>query len=95
MIIHVSAADFDYARAECPSDAPWWMLQEFAANHALRRSFPAAEVIKVDRFRMEIDGRRFHRSLLLYLRRRPYRFRLSRSKLVVRLHDLLSLLGAG
>ena len=93
MIVHVSEADFDYARSECPSDAPWWMLQEFAANRALRRAFPAAEIVKVDRTRTEIDGQRFHRSLLLYLRRSPYCFRLSRSKLSVRLHDVLGLFG--
>jgi len=93
MIIHVEPGDFDYAREICPGDAPWWMVQEFAANHALRRAFPAAEVIKVDRFRTEVDGRRFHRSLQLYRRRGPYRFRLSRSKIVVRSHDVLALLG--
>jgi hypothetical protein len=90
MIIQVSQADFDYAREECPGEAPWWMRQEFAANRALRRAFPEASIIKVDHVRTEIDGRRFHRSLQLYLRRRPYRFRLSRSKLAVRVHDLLS-----
>jgi hypothetical protein len=93
MIIHVGPEDFAHAREICPGEAPWWMLQEFAANHALRRAFPQAEVIKVDRVRLEVDGERFHRSLLLYLRRRPYRFRLSRSKLQVRLHDVLVLLG--
>jgi len=93
MIVHVSAEDFAWARDECPREAPRWMLQEFAANHALRRVFPAAEVIKVDHIRTEVDGRRFHRSLQLYLRRGPYRFRLSRSKLAVRLHDMLGLTG--
>ncbi|HEX9841853.1 MAG TPA: hypothetical protein VGC20_03845 [bacterium] len=93
MIIQVSQGDFDRARELCPSDAPGWMLQEFAVNQALKRAFPQAEVIKVDRVRTEIDGARFHRSLLLYLRRGPYRFRLSRSKLQVRLHDVLGLLG--
>ena len=93
MIIHVQDGDFAYAREECPRDAPWWMLQEFAANRALRRAFPQAEIIRVDHTRTEIDGARFHRSLQLYVRRRPYRFRLSRSKLAVRLHDLLALLG--
>jgi hypothetical protein len=93
MIVHVSAADFAYARSECPPAAPRWMLQEFAANRALKRALPAAGIVKVDRTLTEIDGQRFHRSLQLYLRRRPYRFRLSRSKLLVRLHDVLSLLG--
>lgn len=93
MIIHVDEGDFTYAREECPREAPRWMLQEFAVNRALRRAFPQAEIIKVDHTRTEIDGRRFHRSLQLYLRRRPYRFRLSRSKLAVRLHDVLALLG--
>lgn len=93
MIIQVNQGDFDYAREVCPGEAPRWMVQEFAANHALKRAFPEAEVIKVDRVRTEIDGARFHRSLQLYLRRGPYSFRLSRSKLWVRLHDMLGLLG--
>ena len=93
MIIHVSAGDLAAAREDCPVDAPRWMVQEFAANRALRRAFPGARVIKVDHVRTEIDGQRFHRSLQLYLRRGPYRFRLSRSKLRVRLHDVLGLLG--
>ncbi|HKI98496.1 MAG TPA: hypothetical protein VKB51_08505 [bacterium] len=95
MIIEVRQEDFDYARGECPDDAPWWMLQEFAANRALRRAFPEAEIIKVDSARMEVDDRRFHRSMQLYLRRGPYRFRLSRSKLQVRLYDVLHVLGWG
>ena len=95
MMIQVGPGDFDYAREVCPPDAPMWVLQEFAANRALQRAFPQARAIRVDRVRTEIDGQRFHRSLLLYLRRRPYRFRLSRSKLRVRLHDLLGLLGGG
>jgi hypothetical protein len=93
MIIHVQPEDFAFARELCPAEAPLWMVQEFAANRALRRAFPQAEVIKVDRVRTEVDGRRFHRSLQLYLRRGPYRFRLSRRKGAVRLHDLLALLG--
>lgn len=92
MLVSVREEDFDYAREMCPDDAPWWMLQEFAANHALRRLFPDAQVIKVDRVRTEIDGARFHRSLQLYLRRRPYAFWLGRSKLAVRLHDLTAIL---
>lgn len=89
MIVQVDHEDFAYAREICPGEAPWWMLQEFAANRALRRAFPEAEVIKVDRVRTEIDGARYHRSLLLYVRRRPYRFLLSRKKLLVRLHDAM------
>jgi len=92
MIIHVEPEDFDYAREICPAEAPLWMVQEFAANRALRRAFPEAETIKVDRFRTEVGDRRFHRSLQLYLRRGPYRFRLSRRKAAVRLHDVLTLL---
>jgi hypothetical protein len=95
MIVPVEEQDFAYAREVCPGDAPWWMLQEFAANRALQRALPAASVIKVHRVCTEIDGARFHRSLQLYLRRRPYRFRLSRSKLLVRLHDWAMLLGWG
>jgi hypothetical protein len=95
MLIHVGEADFLQAREDCPRDAPRWMVQEFAANNALRRAFPAAQVIKVDRVYMEIDGERFQRSALVYLRSRPYRFRLSRSRWQVRLHDVLTLLGMG
>lgn len=92
MIVQVHEEDFAYARETCPDDAPMWMLQEFAANSALRREFPEAETIKVFHARTEIDGQRYHRSLQLYLRRRPYRFLLGRSKLVVRLFDLRCLL---
>ena len=93
MIIRVEQGDFDYARETCPRDAPLWMVQEFAANNALRRTFPAAEVIKVFRAYLELDGARFHRSLQLYVRRGPYRFYLSRTKVLVRLHDCVALLG--
>lgn len=95
MIIEVTQADFDAARDICPSDAPRWMVQEFAASQALRRAFPTAEVVKVDRHFTEIDGKRFHRSLQLYLRRGPYRFSLHRNKLTVRYHDVMALLGWG
>lgn len=95
MIIEVTQADFDQARELCPGDAPLWMVQEFAANQALRRAFPQAKLVKVDRGLTEIDGRRYHRSLQLYLRRGPYRFSLSRAKFAVRFHDLMALLGMG
>ncbi len=69
------------------------MVQEFAANHAIRRADPAARLVKVDRSGIEVDGRTYRRSLQLYLRRQPYAFWLSPSRLAVRVVDLLALLG--
>lgn len=88
MIVNVSQADFDRAAAALPEEAFAWMHQEFAANFALQRTFPEAQVIKVERSRIEIDGRRYLSPGSVYRGRRPYRFKLSNSKWAVRYHDL-------
>lgn len=89
MLIRVSQADFDRAAGVLPPEAFPWMHQEFAANFALQRAFPSAEVIKVDRSGIEIDGIRFRRPSALYGGNRPYRFKLSQSRLLARIHDLM------
>ncbi len=89
MLIHVTRADFDRAAEVLPSEAFLSMHQEFAANFALRRAFPSAETIKVDRSGIEIDGIRYRRPWSLHQRNRPYRFKLSQSRLWVRIYDLM------
>lgn len=89
MLIRVTQADFDQAAEVLPSEAFPSMHQEFAANFALRRAFPSAAVIRVDRSGIEIDGKRFHRPWMLHKRHRPYRFKLSQSRLWVRIYDLM------
>lgn len=88
MLIRVTSEDFERAREVLPEDAFQWMHQEFAANFSLQRAFPEAQQIKVDHFGIRIDGRPFRRPLALYLRRKPYVFRLSQSWFLVRLMDL-------
>lgn len=95
MLIHVTQHDFDRADAELPPEAFGWMRQEFAANFALQRAFPEAQEIRVDRSGIQIDGQRFRRPLAVHQRRKPYVFKLGRSKLLVRFYDLAGLFPAG
>ena len=92
MIVSVTRDDFLRASRTVPADAPRWMRREFAANFALQRAFPQAREIRVDRGGIVIEGQRYAPPLVVHLCSRPYTFRLSESRLRVRLHDLLSLL---
>ena len=94
MLIHVTQDDMDRAAAALPPEAFGWMQQEFAANFALQRTFPEAVEIRVDRGGILIDGERFRRPLAVHWRRKPYRFKLGRSKLLVRFYDLAGIFAA-
>ena len=95
MMIRVTQADFDRAAEVLPSDAFPWMHREFAANFALHRALPSAAVIRVDRTGIDIDGIRYRRPVILHRRNRPYRFKLSQSKLEVRFYDLMGVFYSG
>lgn len=95
MLIHVTQADFDRAAETLPSDAFPWMHQEFAANFALQRAFPSAGFIEVDQLGIEIDRIRYRRPSILYRRNRPYRFKLSQSRFLVGIHDLIGVFYRG
>ena len=95
MIIRVTQADFERAAEVLPSEAFPWMHQEFAANFALQRALPSAGVIRVDQTGIDIDGVRYHRPVILHRRKKPYRFKLSQSRLAVRFHDLVGVFYSG